>query len=165
MKNRVHYKKEPKIELFCYQGLITTQRVITTPRVITMWRIITTWRVITTRRVIAIWLMTRNHNSTCNLPLVQGTVFVETDNANSIGMLSSSKGVLSKAELLEKQSSQTGWTFGQLATTSRLQNRLFTTNMWMLLIVLTYGSSTKCLGNQIQSTQMVWIVETHNLDS
>ncbi len=37
-----------------------------------------------------------NHNSTCNLQLSQGTVFDESDNANSMGMLRPSKGIYSK---------------------------------------------------------------------
>ncbi len=56
MKNRVHHKKEPKIEI-CYQGVITAQLVVV------------------------------------NLQLAQGTVFDESDNANSMGMLSPSEGI------------------------------------------------------------------------
>ncbi len=64
MKNRVQYKKEPKIEI-CYRGIITIRLV------------------------------------TCKLPRVQsnfGTVFDKSDNVNSMGMLSSSKGIPSKNE-------------------------------------------------------------------
>ncbi len=56
MKNRVQYKKEPKIKIY-FLGLIST------------------------------WLVT------CNMPRV---VFHESDNANSMGMLSPSKGIIVK---------------------------------------------------------------------